>query len=159
MKKIIAAIGTIFFIAFFLSNCSHEKTESILVIAHRGASGYLPEHTLPGVALAHGMGAHYIEQDVVLTKDNIPVVLHDHFLDTVTNVAEIFQNRKRKDGRYYAIDFTLEELRRLSVNERIDRNSKKAVFPDRFPIQTEKLHKGNARIKHLQYQRWKKNCF
>ncbi|MEI6637995.1 MAG: glycerophosphodiester phosphodiesterase family protein, partial [Planctomycetota bacterium] len=59
-----------------------------IVIAHRGASGYLPEHTLPGKALAHGQGADFIEQDIVLTKDAVPVVLHDIQLDATTDVAE-----------------------------------------------------------------------
>ena len=43
--------------------------EAVLVIAHRGASGYLPEHTLEAKAYAHALGAHYIEQDVVATRD------------------------------------------------------------------------------------------
>ncbi|MEP2944134.1 MAG: glycerophosphodiester phosphodiesterase [Hyphomicrobiales bacterium] len=104
-----------------------------LIIAHRGASGYLPEHTLAAKALAHGMNPDYIEQDVVLTKDGVPVVLHDHFLDTVTDVAQKFTARKRDDGRYYAIDFTLAEIKTLKVFERIDLKTGKQVFPDRFP--------------------------
>lgn len=104
-----------------------------IVIAHRGASGYLPEHTLPAVALAYGMGADYIEQDLVLSKDSVPVVLHDIHIDTVTDVASKFPNRARKDGRFYAIDFTLAELKTLHVNERIDPKSKKRVYPKRFP--------------------------
>ncbi len=60
-----------------------------IVIAHRGASGYLPEHTLAAKALAHAMGADFLEQDVVLTKDDEPVVLHDVHLDTVTDVAKM----------------------------------------------------------------------
>ena len=51
------------------------------IIAHRGACGYLPEHTLQGVELAHQQGAHFIEQDVVLTKDGVPIVLHDITLE------------------------------------------------------------------------------
>ena len=54
-----------------------------LVIAHRGASGYLPEHTLAAKALAYGLGADFLEQDLVLTKDDVPVVLHDIFVVTV----------------------------------------------------------------------------
>jgi glycerophosphoryl diester phosphodiesterase len=104
-----------------------------IVIAHRGASGYLPEHTLAAVAVAHAMGADYLEQDVVLTKDNVPVVLHDIHLDTVTDVARRFPDRKRDDGGYYAIDFTLAELKQLRVNERISLGTGKAVFPGRFP--------------------------
>lgn len=104
-----------------------------LVIAHRGASGYLPEHTLAAQALAHGTGADFVEQDVVLSRDGVPVVLHDIHLDTTTDVAEVYPGRARADGRYYAIDFTLAELRRLAVRERIDRRSGRPVFPSRFP--------------------------
>lgn len=105
-----------------------------VVIAHRGASGYLPEHTLEAKALAYGMGAHFIEQDVVLTKDDQPVVLHDVHLDMVTNVAEVFPNRQRDDGRFYVIDFTLAEIKKLSVRERIDLGSGTAVYDGRFPL-------------------------
>ena len=48
-----------------------------IVIAHRGASAYLPEHTLPAKALAVGQGADFVEQDVVASRDGVPVVLHD----------------------------------------------------------------------------------
>ncbi len=105
----------------------------LLVIAHRGASGYLPEHTLAATALAHGTGADFIEQDVVLTRDDQPIVLHDIHLDTVTNVAKVFPDRHREDGRFYAIDFALAEIRRLAVSERIDHKTGKPVYPGRFP--------------------------
>ncbi|MGI9383045.1 MAG: glycerophosphodiester phosphodiesterase [Methyloligellaceae bacterium] len=104
-----------------------------VIVAHRGASGYLPEHTLAAKAMAHAQGAHYIEQDVVLTKDGVPLVLHDIHLGTVTDVATVFPDRKRADGRYYAIDFTLAEIKRLAVNERIKLKTGQAVFPKRFP--------------------------
>jgi glycerophosphoryl diester phosphodiesterase len=110
--------------------------EQPLVIAHRGASGYLPEHTLEAKAMAHAMGADYIEQDVVLTKDDQPVVLHDIHLDTVTNVAEIFPARARDDGRFYAIDFTLAEIKRLTATERINLKTGKAVYSKRFPAKS-----------------------
>ena len=58
-------------------------TEIPIVIAHRGASGYLPEHTLAGKALAYGLGADFLEQDVVATRDHKLVVLHDLYLDDV----------------------------------------------------------------------------
>jgi glycerophosphoryl diester phosphodiesterase len=103
-----------------------------LVIAHRGASGYLPEHTLPAAAMAYAMGSDYIEQDVVLTKDDVPIVLHDLFLETTTDVAEQFPGRARDDGHYYAIDFSLEEIRSLRVGER--RKGDDAMFPERFPV-------------------------
>lgn len=108
-----------------------------LVIAHRGASGYLPEHTLAAKAMAHAMGADYIEQDVVLSADGVPIVLHDIHLDTTTDVAQRFPDRARDDGRYYAIDFNLDEIRQLRVHERSRRNEageEEAVFPGRFPL-------------------------
>ncbi|MGD9856792.1 MAG: glycerophosphodiester phosphodiesterase, partial [Planctomycetaceae bacterium] len=67
------------------------------------------------------------------TSDDVPVVLHDVHLDTVTNVAAVFAGRKRDDGRYYAIDFTLAEIKSLRVTERIDLKTGKPVFPGRFP--------------------------
>lgn len=102
-----------------------------LVIAHRGAPGYLPEHTLESVTLAYSQGADFIEQDLVVTKDSKIVVLHDIHLETVTNVEQIFPSRKRLDGRYYALDFTLAELKTLNVHERQDTQGKQ-VFPDRY---------------------------
>lgn len=104
------------------------------IIAHRGASGYLPEHTLAAKALAYGLGADYLEQDVVLTQDDQPIVLHDVHLDTVTDVAQQFAGRHREDGRFYAIDFSLAEIQTLRVHERTDRGTGKAVFPSRFPV-------------------------
>jgi glycerophosphoryl diester phosphodiesterase len=103
-------------------------------VAHRGASGYLPEHTLPAKAAAFALGADYIEQDVVLTKDDQPIVLHDIHLDTVTDVTGVFPDRRRDDGRYYALDFTLDEIRRLAVHERIDLDTGRPVYPNRFPV-------------------------
>lgn len=104
------------------------------VIAHRGASGYLPEHTLEALVLAYAQGADYIEQDLVVTKDGKLVVLHDIHLETVTNVEQVYPQRKRQDGRYYALDFTLAELLKLDVHERTDQNNK-PVFPQRFGAQ------------------------
>ena len=87
------------------------------VIAHRGASGYLPEHTLPAYALGYGQGADWIEPDVVLTGDDVPIALHDHTLDRVTDVATRYPGRRRQDGRYYAADFAYNEIARLRVVE------------------------------------------
>jgi glycerophosphoryl diester phosphodiesterase len=101
-----------------------------VVIAHRGASGYLPEHTLQAKALAYAMGADYLEQDVVATRDDELVVLHDIHLDGVTDVEERFPGRARADGRYYVRDFTLEEIEALSVHERTDDKGRQ-VFPER----------------------------
>ncbi|MGB1140148.1 MAG: glycerophosphodiester phosphodiesterase [Halioglobus sp.] len=109
-----------------------------LVIAHRGASAYLPEHTLAAKALAHAMGADFVEQDVVLSRDGVPVVLHDIYLESTTDVAARFPKRARGDGSFYAIDFTLEELRQLRVHERgwRDQGGKhSAYYAKRFPPQ------------------------
>ncbi len=107
-----------------------------LIIAHRGACGYLPEHTLAAKAMAYAMGADYIEQDLVMTKDDHLVVLHDHYLDRVTNVAKVFPERKRTDGRYYVIDFTLAEIKSLEVTEGFDLKDGRQVpnYPQRFPL-------------------------
>ena len=102
------------------------------VIAHRGASGYLPEHTLPAKAMAYAMGADYLEQDVVATRDEQLVVLHDIHLDRVTNAASRFPDRARDDGRFYARDFDLDEIRTLDVTERLD-GTGLPVYPGRFP--------------------------
>jgi len=102
------------------------------VIAHRGACGYLPENTLEAFAVGHAMGADFIEMDVVLTADEELVVLHDLFLESVTDVAQRFPSRRQGDGHFYAIDFSLEEIHSLRVHERTQPNGT-AVFPLRFP--------------------------
>ena len=115
------------------------------VIAHRGASGYVVEHTAPAKAMAHAMGADYIEQDVVLSKDGVPVVMHDVYLDDMTDVAEKFPDRKDPEtGRYYAADLTLAELKTLHLTERRRLKTGEQVFPGRFPS-----GKGNFRIMTL----------
>jgi len=103
-----------------------------LIIAHRGASGYLPEHTLEGMSLAYGLGADYIELDIVLTKNRKAIVLHDIVLDRTTDVAIKFPNRHRDDGHYYAIDFTLKEIKTLRVHERFNPKTKGRIYPNRF---------------------------
>jgi len=91
---------------------------NFIVVAHRGASGYAPEHSVVAVAMAHQMGVDYIEPDLVMSKDGILIVLHDTILEQTTNVAEIFPNRHRKDGHFYAVDFRWSELRRLDLRPR-----------------------------------------
>lgn len=104
------------------------------VIAYRGASGYLPEHVLESKAMAYAMGVDYLEQDVVLTKDDIAIVHHDLVLDYTTNVAEIYPRKKRKNGKYYVIDFDWKELQRLKVIERKDPDINQAQYSRRFPL-------------------------
>ncbi len=108
-----------------------------IIIAHRGASGYLPEHSLAAKALAHAMGADFLEQDVVLTKDGVAIVLHDIYLETTTDVRLCFPGRAREDGRFYALDFTLDEIRQLRLHERSKHNEdgvEVVVYPNRFPL-------------------------
>lgn len=104
-----------------------------LVIAHRGASGYLPEHTQEAKALAFGQGADFLEQDIVATRDDALLVVHDLYLDRVTDVMQRYPQRARADGRWYARDFTLTEIRELEVTERVKADGRSAVFPHRFP--------------------------
>ena len=103
------------------------------IIAHRGASGYLPEHTAAAKALAYGLGVDFIEQDVVATKDHELVVLHDITLDDVSDVKARFPDRRRDDSHYYVIDFTLAELNEIALFERRRPGSEDLRFPGRFP--------------------------
>lgn len=131
MRKI-KTLGIILLVSTLAGQAMAQK----IVIAHRGASGYLPEHTLEAKAMAYAMGADYIEQDVVMTKDDQLIVLHDITLDRTTNVDELYPDRIRDDGRFYAIDFTLAEIKQLSASEgfRIVDGEKVQGFPGRFPM-------------------------
>lgn len=92
-----------------------------IVIAHRGASGYVNEHTLAAYAMAYGMGADYIEQDLGMTKDGVLICMHDRTLDRTSNVADVFPDRKRENGKYYPEDFTLAEIKTLRAVESVPR--------------------------------------
>lgn len=116
-----------------------------IVIAHRGASAYLPEHTIEAKAMAHAMNVDFIEQDLVLSKDDEPIVIHDIYLDDVTDVAIKFPTRKREDNRYYVIDFTFDELKTLQVSERFNPETGEQFYPNRFP-----KGKGNFKLHSLQ---------
>ena len=109
-----------------------------IVIAHRGASGYLPEHTLEAYTMAYALGADFIETDLALTKDGVFVCMHDIYLEYTTNVMEIFPNRVRKDKRWYVVDFSLDEIKQLNVHERTRANSI-AYFASRFPLSFSKF--------------------
>lgn len=92
-----------------------------IVIGHRGASGYRPEHTLASYELAIAQGADYIEPDLVLTKDNHLIARHEPMLDGTTDVASKFgadrKTTRMLDGvsttAYFAQDFTLAEIKTL----------------------------------------------
>lgn len=101
---------------------------AFLVIAHRGASGERPEHTLAAYELAIEQGADYIEPDLVVTKDGVLVARHENELSDTTDVEarEEFADRRRSktiDGQlvagWFAEDFTLAELRTLRARERL----------------------------------------
>lgn len=109
-----------------------------LLIAHRGASGYAPEHTLAGYGIAMDQGADYVEQDLQITKDGVLICLHDPDLGRTTNVAEVFPDRATirdpeetgtsKRG-WYTVDFTLAEIKRLDAGSWFNRANPFAANP------------------------------
>ncbi len=149
MKPLSPLVISAAFAALLLAQASAVEP---IVLAHRGASGYLPEHSLPAKAVAHIQGANFVEQDLVLTKDGVPIVLHDIHLDTTTDVAERFPGRQRKDERYYAIDFTLAEIKQLKAFPRFDVKTHRVAYPNRFPLagHTYQLHTFEEEILFLQ---------
>lgn len=99
-----------------------------IVIAHRGASGERPEHTLASYRLAIEQGADYIEPDLVLTKDGVLVARHENEISETTDVADRVEFAARKatktiDGQkvtgWFTEDFTLAELKTLRARERL----------------------------------------
>jgi glycerophosphoryl diester phosphodiesterase len=98
---------------------------SKLLIAHRGASAYAPEHTLTAYRLAIVQDADYVEQDLAVTRDGVLICLHDDSLERTTNVEEIFPQRATIDpvtGRrqWLAVDFTLAEIKQLDAGSWFD---------------------------------------
>ena len=96
-----------------------------LVIGHRGASGYRPEHTIESYTLAIEKGADFIEPDLVSTKDGVLIARHENEISGTTDVAEKFPDRKRTrtiDGKpvtgWFTEDLTLAEMQK--VEPRID---------------------------------------
>ena len=117
-----------------------------LIIAHRGASGERPEHTLAAYERAIDQGADYIEPDLVLTRDGVLVARHENEIGGTTDVADHPEFAARKatrtiDGQqvtgWFTEDFTLAELRTLRARERLaalrPANSR---FNDLYPIPT-----------------------
>jgi len=99
-----------------------------IIIAHRGASGERPEHTIASYALAIEQGADFIEPDLVLTKDGVLVARHENEISETTDVADKPQFADRKatkmiDGQkmtgWFTEDFTLAELKTLRAKERL----------------------------------------
>lgn len=117
-----------------------------IIIGHRGASGYRPEHTLAGYELAIDLGADYIEPDLVATKDGVLVARHENEISETTDVAihpEFAHRRTTKiiDGAskigWFTEDFTLTELKTLRAKERIPQvRSHNMIYDGLFAIPT-----------------------
>ena len=117
-----------------------------LVIGHRGASGYRPEHTLASYELAARMGADYVEPDLVSTRDGVLVCRHEPEIGGTTDVARHPEFASRKatkqlDGvavtGWYTTDFTLAELRTLRAVERLPLvRQHNTLYDGRFLIPT-----------------------
>jgi glycerophosphoryl diester phosphodiesterase len=122
------------------------KPDGPLVIGHRGASGYRPEHTLASYELAARMGADYIEPDLVATKDGVLVARHENEISGTTDVAEHpefadRQTTKTIDGvtltGWFTEDFTVDELKTLRAKERIpDVRQRNTIYDGRFEVPT-----------------------
>nr|MCU0619509.1 glycerophosphodiester phosphodiesterase [Gemmatimonadaceae bacterium] len=117
-----------------------------VVIAHRGASGHRPEHTIAAYTLAVRMGADYIEPDLVSTKDGVLVCRHENEIGGTTDVATRFPDRRRTqviDGDtvsgWFTEDFTLAELRTLRAKERLASRSHAHDFAEGVPTFDEVL--------------------
>ncbi len=119
---------------------------NLLVIGHRGAAGYRPEHTMASYELAIRLGADYIEPDLVSTKDHVLVARHENEISTTTDVAsrpEFAARRTTKvvDGvsltGWFTEDFTLAELKTLRAVERLpDVRQENTIYNGRFQIPT-----------------------
>src|SRR6266511_2751699 len=93
-----------------------------ILVAHRGASAYAPEHTFESYQLALKQGADFVEQDLQISRDGILVCLHDLTLERTTNVKDIFPTRFREEPisgavmrHWYVSDFTLREIKQLDA--------------------------------------------
>ena len=118
----------------------------VIIIAHRGASGERPEHTLGSYSLAIAQGADYIEPDLVLTKDGVLVARHENEISETTDVADKAEFADRKtsktiDGQkvtgWFTEDFTLAELKTLRAKERLPQlRSANMAYDGQFDIPT-----------------------
>ncbi|MCP9494806.1 MAG: hypothetical protein MSG64_10165 [Pyrinomonadaceae bacterium MAG19_C2-C3] len=107
-----------------------------ILVAHRGASAYAPEHTLESYSLALKQNADYVEQDLQITRDSELICLHDLTLERTTNVKDIFPSRFREElvddktmRRWYVSDFTLREIKQLDAGSWFDVKFKGARVP------------------------------
>ncbi len=116
-----------YFFLLLIGFSASAKSVTPLVIGHRGACGYKPEHTLASYQLAIDMRADYIEPDLVMTKDKVLVARHENEISGTTDAAEKFPDRKatkKVDGQditgWFVEDFTLKEIKTLRAKERLD---------------------------------------
>lgn len=101
----------------------------VSVFGHRGACGYLPENTMPSFELAFELGVEAIEFDVVLTKDHVPVILHDLDLTHTTNIADF------PDLPTNVNQISFEDLKKLRVNERYpEGRTASAAHSGKYPV-------------------------
>lgn len=115
----------ILLVAVAITSAAHPQPSRArkVLVAHRGASAYAPEHTREAYELGVAQGADYIEQDLGVTRDGVLVSLHDGTLQRTTNVEEVFPDRAVEvDGvrGWYLRDFTLAEIRRLDAGSWFD---------------------------------------
>jgi glycerophosphoryl diester phosphodiesterase len=124
---LLLATSYLFAPAAVADEAKHHQTGP-LVIGHRGASGYVPEHTLVSYFIAIQLGADFVEPDLVMTKDGVLVARHENEIGGTTDVAqrpEFADRRKTRtiDGvaltGWFTEDFTLRELKTLRAKERI----------------------------------------
>jgi glycerophosphoryl diester phosphodiesterase len=137
---------------------SRPHADEPIVIGHRGASGYRPEHTLAAYQLAVDMGADYIEPDLVSTKDGVLVARHENEISQTTDVESHpefapLETTKTIDGvsvtGWFTEDFTLEQLKTLRAEERLpDLRPDNVVFNGLYEVPTLQevidLAKGNG---------------
>lgn len=102
---------------------SNEK----IVIVYCGVSGYLLEYMLLVKVMVYVQGVDYLEQDLVMIKDDNLVVLYDYYFDCVIDVVDCFLDWVCKDGCYYVIDFMLDEIKLLKFIEGFDIENGKKV--------------------------------
>lgn len=127
--------------AAILTERSATQSGKKILVAHRGASAYAPEHTLEAYRLALAQGADFVEQDLQITKDGQLVCLHDLTLERTTDVEQVFPDRFREDvsedqtsgsrpaRHWYVSDFTLAEIKKLDAGSWFDPKFKGAKIP------------------------------
>jgi glycerophosphoryl diester phosphodiesterase len=113
-------------------------------IAHRGASGYAPEHSLAAYRLAIDQKVDFVEQDLGVTKDNVLICIHDDTLERTSNIAEVFPDRASTnvpgpgpEKRWLVNDFTLAEIQRLDTGRWFDAKfagSRMVTFQDAIDL-------------------------